>query len=102
MAVANLPSSAEPERDIAAHPPDLAVRRFKDRSFVVWGIVATLIGLATLAALVIDLFVDGAGCAQISSSAFLPPSPQMQAFSRRGWAAFSLFSRRWRSQCRSA
>jgi phosphate transport system permease protein len=59
MAVADLPSSAAPERDITAHPPELAIRRFKDRSFIVWGAIATLIGLGTLAALVVDLFVDG-------------------------------------------
>ncbi|HYD87625.1 MAG TPA: phosphate ABC transporter permease PstA [Vitreimonas sp.] len=46
-------------RDIAAHPPGLAIRRFKDASFVVWGIVATLIGLGTLVALVGELAHDG-------------------------------------------
>ncbi|WP_414731504.1 phosphate ABC transporter permease PstA [Vitreimonas sp.] len=44
---------------MAAHPPGLAIRRFKDASFVVWGIVATLIGLGTLVALVGELAHDG-------------------------------------------
>jgi phosphate transport system permease protein len=45
--------------DISAHPPGLAFRKFKDASFVVWGIVATLIGLGTLVALVWELISDG-------------------------------------------
>jgi phosphate transport system permease protein len=44
---------------IAAHPRGLALRRFKDASFVIWGVVATFIGLGTLAALVGDLIHDG-------------------------------------------
>lgn len=46
-------------RDITAHPKGLATRKFKDASFVVWGVVATLIGLGTLAALVWQLSSDG-------------------------------------------
>ena len=46
-------------RDIAAHPPGLATRRFKNRAFRVWGVLATLIGLGTLVALVGQLFHDG-------------------------------------------
>jgi phosphate transport system permease protein len=46
-------------RDITAHPPGLAARRFKDSSFIIWGIVATVIGLGTLVALVTELFNDG-------------------------------------------
>jgi len=49
----------EQVRDISAHPPGLRLRKFKDNSFVVWGILATIIGLGTLVALVWDLFVDG-------------------------------------------
>jgi phosphate transport system permease protein len=45
--------------DIAAHPKGLAVRRFKDSSFIIVGIVATLIGLGTLVALVWELASDG-------------------------------------------
>jgi phosphate transport system permease protein len=45
--------------DITAHPPGLATRRFKDASFIVWGIVATIIGLGTLVALVSELVHDG-------------------------------------------
>src|SRR5690606_9872655 len=32
----------------------------KDKSFIIWGVLATLIGLGTLVALVGDLVVDGA------------------------------------------
>ncbi len=46
-------------RDITAHPPGLAARKFKDQSFIIWGILATVIGLGTLVALVWDLTVDG-------------------------------------------
>ncbi|MGE0740404.1 MAG: phosphate ABC transporter permease PstA [Hyphomonadaceae bacterium] len=49
----------ERARDITAHPPGLAGRRFKDVSFVIWGIVATIIGLGTLVALVSELINDG-------------------------------------------
>jgi phosphate transport system permease protein len=46
-------------RDISAHPKGLATRRLKDQSFVIWGILATVIGLGTLVTLVWDLFIDG-------------------------------------------
>jgi phosphate transport system permease protein len=46
-------------RDISAHPPGLAARRFKDGSFIIWGIIATVIGLGTLVALVSELVNDG-------------------------------------------
>jgi len=49
----------ERARDITAHPPGLATRRLKDRSFILWGILATVIGLGTLVALVWDLALDG-------------------------------------------
>jgi phosphate transport system permease protein len=49
----------QPGADMTVQPTGLAMRRFKDASFVVWGIVATLIGLGTLVALVSDLAVDG-------------------------------------------
>ncbi len=45
--------------DITAHPPGLATRRFKDSVFIVWGIIATIIGLGTLVALVSELVNDG-------------------------------------------
>ncbi|HEX8900833.1 phosphate ABC transporter permease PstA [Vitreimonas sp.] len=45
--------------DITAHPPGLARRKFWDKSFVIWGIVATIIGLGTLVTLVSDLLADG-------------------------------------------
>ncbi len=50
----------QPGADITAQPKGLALRRFKDSSFVVWGVIATLIGLGTLVALVSDLVADGA------------------------------------------
>jgi phosphate transport system permease protein len=46
-------------RDITAHPPGLQLRKFKDGAFIVWGIVATIIGLGTLVALVNELVSDG-------------------------------------------
>ncbi|MEZ5958066.1 MAG: phosphate ABC transporter permease PstA [Hyphomonadaceae bacterium] len=50
---------AQQVRDITVHPPGLRVRRFKDSAFIVWGIVATIIGLGTLVTLVSDLVHDG-------------------------------------------
>jgi phosphate transport system permease protein len=47
------------ERDITAHPKGLVTRKFKDSAFIVWGIIATIIGLGTLVTLVADLFGDG-------------------------------------------
>jgi len=46
------------ERDITAHPPGLDARRFKDRSFIIWGVLATVIGLGTLLTLVLELMHD--------------------------------------------
>lgn len=46
-------------RDITAQPKGLGMRRFKDASFIVWGIIATFIGLGTLVALVGELVNDG-------------------------------------------
>jgi phosphate transport system permease protein len=54
------PVEGAPARgDITAHPPGLAARKFKDATFVFWGILATVIGLGTLIALVWDLAADG-------------------------------------------
>jgi len=47
------------EGDITAHPKGLGLRKFKDSAFIVWGIIATIIGLGTLVTLVADLFGDG-------------------------------------------
>ncbi|MGE0045416.1 MAG: phosphate ABC transporter permease PstA [Hyphomonadaceae bacterium] len=52
-------TSSAPPRDFSAPAPGLALRRFKDRSFVVWGVAATAIGLGTLVALVWQLAHDG-------------------------------------------
>ncbi|QGZ96451.1 phosphate ABC transporter permease PstA [Terricaulis silvestris] len=46
-------------RDITEHPPGLGTRKFKDAAFVIWGIIATIIGLGTLVALVSELIHDG-------------------------------------------
>jgi phosphate transport system permease protein len=46
-------------RDITEHPPGLGARKFKDAAFVIWGIIATIIGLGTLVALVGELIHDG-------------------------------------------
>jgi phosphate transport system permease protein len=46
-------------RDITAHPPGLGLRKFKDSAFIIWGIIATVIGLGTLVALVSELVNDG-------------------------------------------
>ncbi|MGE0595754.1 MAG: phosphate ABC transporter permease PstA [Hyphomonadaceae bacterium] len=51
--------AAPPVNDITAHPRGLKARKFKDASFVVWGVLATMIGLGTLVALVVQLAGDG-------------------------------------------
>jgi phosphate transport system permease protein len=53
------PGGMPTEREITAHPPGLGVRKFKDSAFIIWGIVATIIGLGTLVALVSELMHDG-------------------------------------------
>lgn len=55
MSVADVPV----RQDLTARPPGLAARHLKSHSFVIWGILATLIGLGTLVALVSELWVDG-------------------------------------------
>jgi phosphate transport system permease protein len=42
-----------------APPANLARRKTADRTFVFWGLLATVLGLAVLAALIVDLAVDG-------------------------------------------
>jgi phosphate transport system permease protein len=60
MAAVDTPPHAESARgDITAHPPSLAARRLQSRSFVIWGIMATAIGLGTLLVLVWQLWSDG-------------------------------------------
>jgi phosphate transport system permease protein len=70
---------------IAAHPRGLALRRFKDASFVIWGVVATFIGLGTLAALVGDLIHDGGH--RLTAEFFLsfPSSDPAQAGILSAW-----------------
>ncbi len=52
-------AAEEAPRDFTQSPPGLAIRRFKERGFTIWGVLATVIGLATLAALIYDLVHDG-------------------------------------------
>jgi phosphate transport system permease protein len=50
-------------------PANLKLRRFWDNTFVVWGVLATALGLFVLGALLVDLFHDGAG--KLTSQFFL-------------------------------
>lgn len=72
-------------RDITAQPPGLALRRFKDSSFIVWGIVATLIGLGTLVALVGELVNDGGHRLTTAFFASFPSSDPGQAGILSAW-----------------
>lgn len=74
-----------PHAGITAQPAGLALRRFKDKSFIIWGVLATLIGLGTLVALVGDLVVDGAH--RLSPEFFMtfPSSDPAQAGILSAW-----------------
>jgi phosphate transport system permease protein len=76
---------AEQAQGIAAHPKGLAFRRFKDASFVVWGIVATLIGLGTLAALVWQLADDGVHRVTLDFFLSFPSSDPAEAGILSAW-----------------
>ncbi|GAM98038.1 phosphate transport system permease protein PstA [alpha proteobacterium U9-1i] len=76
---------AAPVRDITAHPPGLAARKFKDRSFVFWGLLATLIGLGTLVALVSDLAMDGAHRVSLDFFFKFPSSDPAEAGIYSAW-----------------
>lgn len=52
-------SVTEAKAETFAAPPNLAMRRFWDNTFVIWGVIATVIGLLVLGALIVDLFQDG-------------------------------------------
>jgi phosphate transport system permease protein len=71
--------------DITDHPKGLAFRRFKDSSFVVWGIVATLIGLGTLVALVWQLVGDGGHRVTLDFFLSFPSSDPAEAGIRSAW-----------------
>lgn len=77
--------TAAAAHDIAAHPRGLAVRRFKDASFIVWGVVATFIGLGTLVALLGELMNDGGG--RLTAQFFLsfPSSDPAEAGILSAW-----------------
>jgi len=70
---------AQQVRDITAHPPGLAARKFKDSAFIIWGIVATIIGLGTLVTLVTDLFTDGGHRLMMAFFSSFPSSEPAQA-----------------------
>ena len=79
-------AEVEREHDIAAHPKGLAFRRFKDSSFIVWGIVATLIGLGTLVALVWQLASDGGHRLSLDFFLSFPSSDPAEAGILSAWA----------------
>ncbi|MDZ4692904.1 phosphate ABC transporter permease PstA [Terricaulis sp.] len=72
-------------RDITAHPKGLGMRRFKDASFIVWGIVATFIGLGTLVALVGELVNDGGHRLTAAFFMSFPSSDPAQAGILSAW-----------------
>jgi phosphate transport system permease protein len=76
---------AAPVRDITARPPGLAARKFKDRAFIFWGVLATLIGLGTLVALVYDLVADGAHRVSWSFFFSFPSSDPLEAGIYSAW-----------------
>jgi phosphate transport system permease protein len=71
--------------DITEHPRGLWLRRFKDASFIVWGIVATIIGLGTLVALVGELAHDGGHRLTASFFMSFPSSDPAQAGILSAW-----------------
>jgi len=77
--------AAAPLRDITAHPPGLAMRRFKDASFIVWGVVATVIGLGTLVALVSELVGDGGHRLTLAFFTSFPSSDPAEAGILSAW-----------------
>jgi phosphate transport system permease protein len=76
---------AELRNDIAAHPAGLGLRKFKDASFIVWGVVATFIGLGTLFALVGELYHDGAHRVSLDFFLSFPSSEPSDAGILSAW-----------------
>lgn len=76
---------AQPPRDITTLPPGLGFRKFKDSAFIIWGVIATLIGLGTLVALVGELMHDGGH--RLSAAFFLsfPSSDPAEAGILSAW-----------------
>jgi phosphate transport system permease protein len=74
-----------PERDITAHPRGLVLRRFKDASFVIWGAIATFIGLGTLGALLGELVSDGGHRLTLQFFLSFPSSDPAQAGILSAW-----------------
>ncbi len=73
------------QRDITIHPPGLGFRRFKDSAFIIWGIVATIIGLGTLVTLVTDLAHDGGHRLTLAFFSSFPSSEPAQAGILSAW-----------------
>ncbi|MBX9745992.1 MAG: phosphate ABC transporter permease PstA, partial [Hyphomonadaceae bacterium] len=78
-------ADAQIPREITAHPPGLASRKFKDAAFVVWGIVATIIGLGTLVALVSELVSDGGHRLSLAFFTSFPSSEAAEAGILSAW-----------------
>jgi phosphate transport system permease protein len=76
---------APSDTGIAAHPKGLAFRKFKDSSFIVWGIIATLIGLGTLVALVSELVGDGGQRVTLDFFLSFPSSDPAEAGILSAW-----------------
>ena len=76
---------AQEVRDISAIPPGLAARKFKDSAFIIWGIVATIIGLGTLVTLVGDLANDGGHRLTMAFFSSFPSSEPAQAGILSAW-----------------
>lgn len=76
---------AQDDHDIAAHPKGLAFRRFKDASFIFWGVIATFIGLGTLAALVGELIHDGGHRVSLDFFMSFPSSDPAEAGILSAW-----------------
>jgi phosphate transport system permease protein len=75
----------ERARDITAHPPGLGFRKFKDSAFIIWGIIATIIGLGTLVALVTELMNDGGHRLTLAFFTSFPSSDPAQAGILSAW-----------------
>ncbi len=72
-------------QDFTTAPPGLAARKAKDRAFIVWGIVATMIGLGTLVALISELAIDGGHRLSWDFFTSFPSSDPMEAGLLSAW-----------------
>ena len=79
-----------PGRDLTARPLSLRWRRFKDRALTIWGALATVVGLGTLAALVLQLYRDGENRLTLDFFLSFPSSIALQSGILSAWVG-SLF-----------